>query len=169
MSTDRNAANEQQDEELRALEAIYGEDCEIASCSSETNVVSVYIPDREAQPCITLRVYLGEDYPSKFPLVELHAPHLQDDDLISWATAQLEEDFIPGKHIIPETLLLICNRVISMFLFDIVCYHAEFEPMAFMCLTPQLWPLAVHNCNATEVLQLHAHKISLYDAFFPCA
>ncbi|KXZ45200.1 hypothetical protein GPECTOR_57g490 [Gonium pectorale] len=84
------------DEELCALEAIYGEAVHV---SREESLVEVCVahPSGAASQEVILRVSLPPDYPSaSAPVAELYGGHLSD-DVLQWAARQLESQFAPGE------------------------------------------------------------------------
>ncbi|KAF5840174.1 hypothetical protein DUNSADRAFT_17521 [Dunaliella salina] len=54
------------EEELCALEAIFGDDCHV---NREERIVKVYIPDRHHVPSAVLHAHLPPSYPSACPPV----------------------------------------------------------------------------------------------------
>ena len=73
------SATELQAEELEALQAIYGDDCEIIDTGTSHGhiTVSVYIPSRTAWPRVVLRAALPPNYPlSDAPVPDLSAGYL---------------------------------------------------------------------------------------------
>ncbi|KAL3135682.1 hypothetical protein ABBQ38_006154 [Trebouxia sp. C0009 RCD-2024] len=90
-------ALQQQQDELAALEAIYGGDCVV---SADRVSCQVYIPDSTHIPSICLRVHLPPDYPiSAPPIPELAAPHLSD-DVKACVIAELEAQFAAGEVVL---------------------------------------------------------------------
>ncbi|KAG2444222.1 hypothetical protein HYH02_009160 [Chlamydomonas schloesseri] len=92
-------SNPDQEEELCALESIYGSD--VVHVSREESLVEVCIahPQGGTQE-VVLRASLPADYPtSAAPIAELFGNHLSD-DVLSWAARQLEEMFSPGEVVL---------------------------------------------------------------------
>eukprot|EP00873_Tetraselmis_striata_P042264 jgi/Tetstr1/462528/TSEL_007517.t1 len=84
---------QQQEEELDALTAIYGDDCQVWIPERRCEI---WLPSREASPCIVLRAKLPSGYPSQeVPQVELEARHL-DEDLRRWMMQRVGEEMQPG-------------------------------------------------------------------------
>lgn len=81
-------------EELAAVQAIYGEDCEVDAAAS---CCAVYVPSRGAPRALELRLHLPADYPETCPAIELVAEHLED-ELVAWATSEMEGQFMPGAQ-----------------------------------------------------------------------
>ena len=85
----------QLDEELRAIEAIFGEDCEVVH---DERRVRVWVPARDATPQVQLRLlFPSEGYPSRQgPVIELEAKHLSD-DMHANMVQELEDLYLPGE------------------------------------------------------------------------
>ncbi|GFR40828.1 hypothetical protein Agub_g1303, partial [Astrephomene gubernaculifera] len=83
------------EEELCALEAIFGES---VSVRPEESIVEVRLPHPHGGTQeVTLRVSLPSDYPStSCPIPELYGSHLSD-DVLTWTARQLEGMFVPGE------------------------------------------------------------------------
>ncbi|GIL51831.1 hypothetical protein Vafri_7742 [Volvox africanus] len=86
------------DEELCALEAIFGES---VNASREDSFVEVCIPHPQGGVQeVALRVSLPSDYPSSScPVAALYGSHLSD-DVLAWAVKQLETLFTPGDVVL---------------------------------------------------------------------
>ncbi|GIL71208.1 hypothetical protein Vretifemale_1804 [Volvox reticuliferus] len=86
------------DEELCALEAIFGES---VNASREDSFVEVCIPHPQGgNQEVVLRVSLPSDYPSSScPVAVLYGSHLSD-DVLAWAVKQLEKLFTPGDVVL---------------------------------------------------------------------
>lgn len=82
------------EEELCAIEAIFGDDCKV---EPEQRMATVWVPSRgDPHSCQLALLYPSEGYPSRRPPdVELAAPHLPPDALIS-LRQELEDLFLPG-------------------------------------------------------------------------
>ncbi|PNW85773.1 hypothetical protein CHLRE_03g206000v5 [Chlamydomonas reinhardtii] len=92
-------SNEEQEEELCALESIYGS--EVVHVSREESLVEVCVahPQGGTQE-VVLRASLPSDYPaSSPPIAELFGSHLSD-DLLGWAARQMETMFTPGEVVL---------------------------------------------------------------------
>ena len=82
-------------EELCAIEAIYGDDCEV---THDERRVRVWVPARQATPHVQLRLlFPSEGYPSQHgPIIELEAPQLSD-DVHAGMLQELDDLFLPGE------------------------------------------------------------------------
>lgn len=88
---------QQQQDELSALEAIYGGDCVIAA---DHTTCQVFVPDLSHEPHVCLRVHLPPAYPSAVaPIPEIHGPHLSN-DVRAWIVRELESQFTPGEVVL---------------------------------------------------------------------
>mmetsp|Transcript_26004 Transcript_26004/g.70456 ORF Transcript_26004/g.70456 Transcript_26004/m.70456 type:complete len:327 (+) Transcript_26004:117-1097(+) len=86
------------EEELCALEAIFGDDCHV---NREERIVKVYIPDRNHVPSAILHVHLPPSYPSSCPPVAdlVVGPHCPP-DLVNSALEGLSSKFVPGEVVL---------------------------------------------------------------------
>ena len=93
MSADDDAR--QVEEELNAVEAIFGDDCVV---DHDAKSLRVWVPNKNVTPAIELAVlFPSEGYPSSTPpVVSVRAPHLSDDVLESLQT-ELDALFLPGE------------------------------------------------------------------------
>lgn len=85
----------QLEEELFAIEAIFGDDCEVVH---DDRRVRVWVPARDATPHVQLRLlFPSQGYPSReAPVVEVEAKHLSD-DMHASLVQELEDLFLPGE------------------------------------------------------------------------
>jgi len=85
---------QQQEEELDALAAIFGDDCTVWVPERRCEI---WLPSRDAAPFIVLRAKLPAGYPSQeVPHIEVEARHL-DGDLKQWMMQKIAEEISPGS------------------------------------------------------------------------
>lgn len=95
------------EEEFTAVDAIFGEDCAV---NVAERTCTVWVPAKAATPSLELRIHAPLHYPSvEAPYVELHAPHLSDDQHES-IMQELEDIFLPGEVAIFNMVELLRER-----------------------------------------------------------
>ena len=84
-------------DELDALSAIYGDDCDIDPGEGSAQL---YLPCRDSRPRLVVRVHFPRAYPgSEPPLCELQVPPHVSDDTATWAADELGKIFVPGQQL----------------------------------------------------------------------
>ncbi|EIE20205.1 UPF0029-domain-containing protein [Coccomyxa subellipsoidea C-169] len=87
---------QQQQEEVFALQAIFGDSCEVLS----EERLQVHVPDKDNPHKLTLRVHFPETYPSSAaPVFELYGGCASDDER-RVAAQELERMFEPGEVVL---------------------------------------------------------------------
>lgn len=82
------------EDELCALQAIFGEDCE---ASLEDRVCTLFVPSRDAELRLQVRLFFPANYPgSQGPAIDLVAPHLSQNQQ-EVLQDELEDLFLPGE------------------------------------------------------------------------
>ena len=81
------------EDELCAVEAIFGDDCD---ASFTDRNCTVYVPSKSTQPNVQLVLFFPLNYPQDAPCVEILAPQLSDDQIQS-LTQEMEDIFLPGE------------------------------------------------------------------------
>jgi ubiquitin-protein ligase len=92
LATDANEA--MLEDELTAIEAIFGEDCCVNIDQRHT---TVWVPGRHSEPNIKLTLTFPCSYPSSSPpVVELSCPHIPNTQH-EQVCRELEDLFLPGE------------------------------------------------------------------------
>jgi RWD domain len=82
------------EEELCAIEAIFGDDCVV---DQPERRVQVWVPSKDAVPRFQLMLSFPDGYPSReCPVIELLAPQLSP-DVHANLVQQLEDIHLPGE------------------------------------------------------------------------